>query len=167
MKSSKRGSHRAKQLGAALAGAGDNARHSGELALTAGEVIARRMVLGHAAMQDPAGADHAEFTMLVPEKAEAFWAVGMVLLEQSGRMVQEITQIVADETTSAVEATLSMAQCRTPEDLATAQRGFVFDWLDRVMSHAVNLGAMAVHSHGAAMTPVRRAAKANAKRLAK
>jgi hypothetical protein len=54
-----------------------NASTGGDLAITASQIVAKRVALGIAAAMDPLRADHAEFERMVPEKVEAFSVAGM------------------------------------------------------------------------------------------
>jgi hypothetical protein len=60
-----------------------NANSGSELASAAGQIIAKRVALGVAAIIDPMRADHAELGRMVPEKIEAFSAAGIILRSMS------------------------------------------------------------------------------------
>jgi hypothetical protein len=155
----------AAKIGDTVAAAAASHGRGGELAFAAGEVVAKRMALGAAAIVDPLSADHAELARMVPEKARAFGDADTVMLQRSGAMAQQMAQFAANELALAARATLALAACRSPADLAAAQGRFVTGWLGRAMSHAIALGAMAVRSQAAAMAPVHRTATGNARRL--
>jgi Phasin protein len=155
----------AARLGDTLADVATSHGRHGELALASGGVVAKRMALGAAAMVDPLNADHAEFARMVPEKAQAFADAGAVLLQRSGAVAQQMAKFAANEMALAMRATVALAACRTPSDLAAAQARLVTAWLGRAMSQAIALNAMAVRSQAAAMAPVHRTATANARRL--
>ena len=137
----------------------------GELALASGGVVARRMALGAAAMVDPLNADHAEFALMIPEKAEAFSDAGAALAQQSGVVARQMARFAANELALGMRAALAMAACRTPADLAAAHGRFVEAWLGRALSQSIELAAMAVRSQAVVMAPVHSAATANARRL--
>jgi hypothetical protein len=69
-------------IGDVFAMASRNASTGGDLAITAGQIIAKRVALGIAAAIDPLRADRTEFERMVPEKVAAFSAAGMIMLEQ-------------------------------------------------------------------------------------
>ena len=50
-----------------------------DLAIGAGQIIAKRVALGLAAAVNPMAADLAEFARIVPEKVEAFSAAGIAM----------------------------------------------------------------------------------------
>jgi hypothetical protein len=97
------------------------ATQSGELALAAGEVVARRMSLGVAAALYPLQADHVEFARIVPEKVEAFSAAGMIILKRSEQARRQMTRAASDEIMTTAHATIAMAGCSNPAALVAAQ----------------------------------------------
>ena len=144
---------------------GTNHGTAGELALASGEVVAKRMALGAAAMVDPFNADHAEFARMVPEKAQAFAAAGTAVLQRSSDVMQQMANFAVAEMSIAMKSTMDMLGCRTPTALAAAQSKFLLGWLSRSLSQSAAMGAFAVRSQAAVMAPVHKTATANARRL--
>jgi hypothetical protein len=165
MKSVNRALRDVRKFGTAMALAGTNSARNGGLAVAAGEVIAKRMALGAAALVDPMNADHGEFAKMIPEKTAAFSAAGLVWLQWSARVTQQMAVFAANEAALAAQAGAAMASCRTPADLAAAQGNFAMAWFSRALSQSVALGSMALRSQAAAIAPVHRSATANARRL--
>jgi hypothetical protein len=165
MNSTKRALRDVRKLGDMMTLAGTSSARNSALATAAGEVIGRRIALGAAALADPMGADHGEFAKMIPEKAAAFSMAGLIWLQWSGRVAQELAAFAANEAALAAQAGAAMAGCRTPGDLMLAQGNFALAWFGRALSHSVALGGMALRSQAAATAPVHRSATANARRL--
>lgn len=149
-----------------LDAAADNAASTNDLAIAAGNVIAKRVALGVAAAFDPLQADHTEFTRMVPEKVEAFSAAGMIMIEQSTQAVSEIARLATDEVVTTARATLSMADWISPVAIAQAQQRFALAWINRATTNFFNMGLLALGAQKAAMAPIQETIAANAKRLA-
>jgi hypothetical protein len=137
-----------------------NATNGNDLAIAAGEVIVRRVVLGVAAALNPMQADHVEFGRMMPEKMEAFSAAGMIMLEQSNQAGWEITRIASNEVMTTAHATLS---CTNPMAMAEAQLA----WFNRAATNFFAMGLLALGVQEAAMVPIQQTIAANAERLAR
>ncbi len=135
------------------------------LAVTAGQIIARRVSLGMAAAFDPLGADHVELARIVPEKVEAFSAASMIMIKQSNQARRQITRFASDEVMTTARATISMAGCLSPMALAAEQGRFALAWFDRAISSYIAIGMLALSTPAAAMAPIRETVAANAERL--
>jgi hypothetical protein len=157
----------ARKLGHALQVAGTNGRKTGELALAAGQVVARRMALGAQAMVDPLNADHAEFAKIIPEKARAFSEAGMTWLEWSSKAAEQMASFAATEMAAAAKGAVALAGCRTPEHAITVQGDLATAWVARMVSQSITLGALALRSQGETMAPLHRAVTANVRRLSR
>lgn len=155
----------ASQLTDTLVDVGLNHGTAGELALVSGEVVAKRLALGAAAMVDPLNADHAEFARMAPEKAQAFTEAGAAVLQRTGEVAQQMADYALAEISIAMRSTMGMAACRTPVALASAQGKFLRGWISRSLSQAAAMGSIAVSYQAAAMAPVHKTATANARRL--
>src|ERR1700709_1819665 len=118
-------------LNGVLDAAARNADTGNDLAVAAGQIIAKRIALGMAAALDPMGADHAEFGRMVPEKMEAFSAAGRIMLEHSNQAGWELTRLASDEVMTTARATMEIAGCMTPAAVAEAQSQFALAWLNR------------------------------------
>jgi Phasin protein len=153
-------------IGTALVVAGRNSSRHGEMAVASAQVVAKRMTLGAQAMFNPAGADHAEFARMMPEKARAFTDAGFILLKKSLAIMSEMSRFALDETGRTAQAACTMAACRTPQSLLAAQTRYATGWFSRVTAHSMALSVLTLRAQGAAMKPVHRAATANAERLA-
>ncbi len=152
-------------LNRVISAATRNAGTGNNLAIAAGQVIARRMALGVAAALDPLRADHAEFGRMMPEKLEAFSAAGAILLEQSSQAGLELTRLASDEVMTTAKATLAIATCINPLAMVEAQTQFALSWLTRVESTFFAMGMMALGAQEAAMVPIRETVSANTERL--
>jgi hypothetical protein len=152
-------------LNGVIDAATDNATSGNDLAIAAGQIIARRVALGVAAAFDPTQADHAEFGRMMPEKLEAFSAAGVIMLEQSSQASLEITRFASDEIMTTAQATLAIAACSNPVAMAEAQGQFAIDWFNRAASNLFAVGLLALGVQKAAMVPIRRTLAANAERL--
>jgi len=153
-------------LNGVMSAAKRNAGTSNDLALAAGQIIAKRVALGVAAALDPLGADHAEFGRMVPEKVEAFSAAGRIMLEQTNQASWELTRLASDEVMTAAQATLSMVTCINPMAMAEAQGKFALAWFDRAASNFFAMGLLALGVQRAAMVPIQQTIAENAERLA-
>ena len=121
-----------------------------------GETIsASHTVVGHRsrtieeAMSDPFGADHAELGRMVSEKSSAFGAAGASLTRDYINMQADLSA------QAAALSKLMMGQFLTPR--AT----------QAMLSRGQRLASAALASSIRAMTPVHKAATANARRLGK
>jgi hypothetical protein len=152
-------------IGHVVETAARNFGRGGDLALAAGQIVARRVALGFAAAIDPWRADHDEFHRMVPEKIEAFSAAGMIMLERSSRTGFTMTRLASDEVLTTASATMAMVGCADPLALAEAQSRYALAWFDRTASTMIAMGMLALHAHDAAMEPIRDAVAANTARL--
>jgi hypothetical protein len=157
----------AKRIGNAARVAATNGRKTGELAVAAGRVVAKRVSLGAAAAIDPLNADHAEFARMVPEKTIAFSQAGMTSLRYSGEVAQRVASYAASEMAAMAAAAVAIAGCRTSAGIVAAQSRFSTAWFTRALSQSIALGSLAMRSQGAAMAPIHRTATANARRLSR
>jgi hypothetical protein len=142
-----------------------NAASSNELAIGASQVSAKRVALGVAAAFNPLQADHAEFGRMVPEKLEAFSAVGQIMIQQASKAGAQMTRFASDALMTATRATLAMAGSTSPTALAQTQRRFAVDWFEQVTSNFMAMGMLALGAQEAAMVPIQRTIAANTKRL--
>ena len=143
-----------------------NANSSNELAIAAGEVIARRVALGVAAAFDPMQADYAEFGRMLPEKMQAFSAAGTIMLEQSSQAGWEITRLASDEVMTTARAARELTDCWGPAAFAEAQNRLAREWLNRATSNFFTMGMLALTAQAAAMAPIHQTVVGNAERLA-
>ncbi len=142
-----------------------NAGSSNDLAMEAGQIIARRVALGMAAAFDPMGADHAEFGRMVPEKMEAFSAAGNIAFEQTNQAAWAIARLASDEIMTTARATIAMATCGSPVAMAEAQGQFALDWFNRAATNFFAVGLLALGVQQAAMAPIQATVAANTERL--
>jgi hypothetical protein len=142
-----------------------NAGAGNDIAIAAGQIIARRVALGMAAAFDPMGADHAEFGRMMPEKMEAFSAAGMIMLEQSSQAGWEFSRLASDEVLTTARATLAIAACDSPAAMADAQGQFALDWFSRAATNFFAMGLLALGAQEAAMVPIQQTIAANTERL--
>ncbi len=151
----------------ALTVAGRSAVAAGALATASSQVVAARVALGMTGAADPMKADYAELARILPEKAQAASAAGMILMMRSGRVAQQVAAFATAEMTAAASAAVTMAACRSPAALAAAQASYVQGWMGRLMKHSFALGMIGMRGQHATMAPYRQAAAANARRLGK
>jgi hypothetical protein len=144
-----------------------NAGTGNDIAMAAGQIIAKRVALGVAAAFDPMGADHAEFGRMVPEKMEAFTAASRIMIEQSNQIGFEISRLASDEVMATTRATFAMAACTNPMAMAEAQGEFALAWFNRATTNFFAMGMLALGVHEAAMVPIQETVTANTERLGK
>jgi len=154
-------------MGRFLAAATQNAKCVGDIAIATTHVIAKRVSLGMAATFDPLGADHVEFSRMVPEKVEAFSTASLVMLKQTGQANRHMMHVASDEVVTTARATIEMSRCCNPAALAEAQGRFARAWLSRVTTSWIGIGIRACEAQGAAMAPIWQTVVANAERLAR
>jgi O-methyltransferase involved in polyketide biosynthesis len=142
-----------------------NASTGGDLAITASQIVAKRVALGIAAAMDPLRADHAEFERMVPEKVEAFSVAGMIMLEQSGQANRQMTRLASDAAMATARAAIAMTGCSSPVTLVQAQGRFTLEWFNRAVSDFIAMGMLALGAQEAAMLPIQQTVFANAERL--
>jgi hypothetical protein len=123
------------------------------------------LALGVAATINPLWADRAEFSLMFPEKVEAFSTAGMVMLKQSGQASRQMMRFASDEVTTAVCATIEMSGCCSPVALAGVQSSFARAWFARASLSWFAMGMRAFKAQAAAMAPIRQMVTANAERL--
>ncbi len=135
------------------------------LAIGAGQIIAKRVALGFAAAVNPLAADHTEFARMMPEKVEAFSAAGIAMFEQSELVRNQITRFASAEVETTARATIEMATCFTPQAMLEAQGRFAQAWWDRAASNFVAFAMMTLSAQAAALGPLQLAVAANKQRL--
>jgi hypothetical protein len=148
-----------------LAMARQNASRGNDITTATMMIIAKRLALGLAAALDPMHADHVEFARVIPEKVQAFSAVGMVILSQSGKASRQMVQFASEEVVTTACATVGMTGCFGPAAWAEAQSQFARAWLNRLTSNFNMLGMLLLTTQAAAMAPIRQTVVANAERL--
>jgi O-methyltransferase involved in polyketide biosynthesis len=148
-----------------LAMARQNASRGNDITTATMMIIAKRLALGVAAAVDPLHADHMEFARVIPEKVQAFSAVGMVMLSQSGKASRQMVQLASEEVVTTASATVGMTGCFGPAAWAEAQSQFARAWLNRLTSNFNTLGMLLLTTQAAAMAPIRQTVVANAERL--
>ena len=152
-------------IGGVFAAATLNASRSGDLALAASHVVAKRVALGVAGALNPAEADHAEFARMVPEKIDAFSAVGVALREQTDHVAREFSRLASDEMQAAARATMSLAGCATPGAFAAAQHAWMVGWFERAAANVAAMGMLTLQAQEAAMAPLHNQVAVNVDRL--
>jgi O-methyltransferase involved in polyketide biosynthesis len=165
MKQINEGAAGASGIGDALAMVSRNVSTGSDLAISASQIIARRVALGIAGALDPLRADHTELERIVPEKVEAFSAAGIILLEQSGQANRHMTRLASDAAMTAARATIAMAGCANPMALIQAQGVFALEWINRATSSFIAMGVLALTAQEAAMVPIQQTVASNTERL--
>jgi O-methyltransferase involved in polyketide biosynthesis len=152
-------------IGGVFAAATLSAGRSGDLALASSHVVARRVALGVVGALNPADADHAEFARMVPEKIEAFTAMGAVMREQTDHVAREWSRLASDEIEAARQATMSLTACTTPGELAAAQHALMMEWFARSAATVATIGMLTLQAQEAAMAPLHAQVAVNVDRL--
>jgi hypothetical protein len=155
----------AQNLSDVLAKASDNADRSGDLAVAAGGVIAKRVAIGVAAAFDPLQADHGELARMVPEKLQAFTAAGMIMLRQTEQATRQMSRFASDEIATTTLATMAMASCTTPAALVLAQTRLALGCFERASAHFLAMSMLILNGQDAALAPIRETVATNAERL--
>jgi hypothetical protein len=154
-------------LNGVLHAATRSANSNNDLAIAAGEVIAKRVALGVAAAFDPMQADHAEFGRMVPEKMEAFSAASMIMLEHSSQAGLTMTRLASDEVMKTAQASLSIADWMNPIAMVTSPGLMALDWFNRAAANFFTMGLLALGAHEAALVPIQQTIASNAARLSR
>ena len=152
-------------IGGVFAAATLNASRSGDLALAAGQVVAKRVALGVVGALNPVEADHAEFARMMPEKIEAFSAAGVALRQHTDHVARELSRLASDELQAAAHAATSLAGCKTPGALAAAQHALMVGWFERTAANVIALGMLTLQAQEAAMAPLHAQVATNVDRL--
>jgi hypothetical protein len=139
-----------------------SARRHHELAVASGTVIGHRMALGVAAMIDPGGADHGEFTRMGTEKVAAFGAAGWTLAAEWQVMQQELAKAAANEFGAVTQTALALPLSLSP---FSVQFGYLLDCFGRATTTAVTLTALAAGTR--VLDPIHHRATANVRRLSR
>jgi hypothetical protein len=142
-----------------------NANSGNDIAIGAGQIIARRVALGMAAAFDPLGADHTEFGRMVPEKMEALSAAGMIMMQQASQAGEQISRFATDAITTAARASIAMAGSGNLVAFAEAQGRFTMAWCEQAAANFLAIGMLALGAQQAAMVPIQERIAANTERL--
>lgn len=142
-----------------------NANSCNDLAIAAGQVFAKRIALGVAAVFDPLRADHVEFGRMVPEKMQAFSASGMIMLQKAGQAGEQIAQFASDAAGTAARATFAVAGTTNPIEMALTQGRFALAWFEQAACNMIEMGMFALGAQAAAMAPIKETIAANSARL--
>jgi len=142
-----------------------NAKSGSDLASAAGQIIAKRVALGVAAIIDPMRADHGEFGRMVPEKIEAFSAAGIILMQQASHACELFTRFASDAVGRATRANLAIAGSANPVEIAETQGHFAAGWFRMTASNFMAMGLLALNAQKAGMLPIQQTIAANAERL--
>jgi len=153
------------RLTAAGADLADTALKLGESAVAAGAVIGHRVALGAEALNDPLGADHAEFARMGLEKLAAFTASSHVVAGECQSIQREVVKFVAGQAAASFRAAWEMATAFSPDAVLAAQRRWAAESLARANSHATKLIELSAGLTGLALAPVHKTVTRNAERL--
>jgi hypothetical protein len=137
-----------------------------DLAMTAAQVIARRVALGVAASVNPLRADHQEFARMVPEKLAACSAAGTALLQWSGRTQLQAARSAREDLAAQAQAARAIARSATPAALAAAQASYASACCGRMVARGVAIGMAMLGAQDAVMAPFRSTVAVNLQRLA-
>jgi hypothetical protein len=141
-------------------------RKGATLAQAASHVAAKRTALGLAAMANPASANQAELSRIVPEKLSAFGGSAIAAMRCSGELAAQASRFASSEIASATIAAADLTRCRTPAAAIGVQSQFVTGWFFRALSHSIAVNALVMRSYRDVMTPVHQVVIRNSRRLA-
>lgn len=145
--------------------AGTAARRATQLAADSGNVIAARMGLAATAMADPARADGAEFQRMLSEKVDAFSAASQIMAQRSATLGFELARLGAAEAAAAQRGLADVALAGSPAAALAAQARLVGAFWGRAWANAALLTQLGLRAQSAALAPVQRTVRANARRL--
>lgn len=150
------------KVGAALA---KTAERTGEMGVAAATTIGIRTNMMVRAAGDPVAMADPEFTLMVCEKVEAAVESGLAMGAGLPTFHVALATWLSSQAAIATHAISSLAQCRTPADVAAVQSR-TFEALHSAGTAAsARLAEAAVVITGAGLDPVHRTVSANAKRL--
>ncbi len=142
-----------------------NTNSGSDLASAAGQIIAKRVALGVAAIIDPMRVDHAEFGRMVPEKVEAFSAAGIIMIQQASHARAQIARFASDAIGRATGAGLAFAGSANSLEIVEKNGHFAAGWFRMAASNFMAMGLLALNAQKAAMLPIQQTIAANAERL--
>lgn len=143
------------------------ARASRELIEASGAVIARRLEIVAEGVRDPLKADLRELTLMGSEKVEALAASAAAGLTGAAAMATHGAAVAARETAAAQDALGSVLRAAGPAEAMAAQGAWAAAAMNRALGDAWALGATMLKLQADALSPVHKAAVANARRLRK
>ncbi|HVJ34523.1 MAG TPA: hypothetical protein VND94_15510 [Terriglobia bacterium] len=129
------------------------------------QVIRKRMELGIAAQVNPATADHAEFSRMVPEKVSALLSTSMIFSEKSAQLCYQMWRHVTQEMTRATRHTQAMMAMTDPAAAITAQTSYIVEAAERMFNVTLFLSSAGATLIEASGSPSHRTVMANARRL--
>ena len=111
-----------------------NTRQAAQLSIAATSVIARRFALGHAAMTDPATADHEEFMRMGSEKTTAAMAAAGIAARRSPAIAMSAVRFGFAELAAAWASAARVATAPSPAAMAQAQLHYMTEAVGRAFS---------------------------------
>jgi O-methyltransferase involved in polyketide biosynthesis len=142
-----------------------SAKSQSDLTNAAGQIIAKRVALGVAAVFDPTQADHAEFGRIVPEKMEAFSAAGMIVMQQASLAGEQIKRFASDAIMTATRATLAVVGSTSPAAMVKTQGRIAVTWFEQATANFMAISMLALNAQEAAIVPIQQTIAANTERL--
>ena len=136
------------------------ARASQETLEASAQVIARRLAILGEAMVDPARADHAELSRMGTEKVEAMAASTGALA-----LTRQTCQIAGREAAESTAHVQRLSRADSLDQVAALQVRWGFDLWNRALSDCLSLTQSLMTTQARALSPIRRTAMANARRL--
>jgi Phasin protein len=139
----------------------------GEMLNAAQRVIGHRTELLHEAGRDPLRGDHAEFTRMVSEKAEAS-LFGMQAVTNGWYAIgRELTTYCQKQSQAAAASVVELSRCRDPAAAMRVQAAFAEQTFQRSTRSAIRLAGITTKMLGATLAPFHGRATRNAERLAR
>jgi len=136
---------------------------TGELMMSSGEVVGRRM----AGMALAGAGDPLEIALMGREKMEAAAESGYAMWWALARMNQQLAALALEQMFSGAAGMMSLASSRTHAESLRRQASLVGDSIARSAAAASTLSGSTARLAQRGLTPVRSRAARNAKRLRK
>lgn len=136
-----------------------------EMAEATAAVVARRLEIARAALDDPRRADVVEMGLMGSEKVEAFALAGGRLAAGGAEMLAEAGRTAEAEARLAGTALNRVLAARDLPTMAAAQSDYAMGLWGRAWTGALEASAMMMKAQGEALAPLHAATTANARRL--
>jgi hypothetical protein len=140
---------------------------TGELMLSSGEVIGRRMTDLAAASAQPGARDRREIALMSREKAEVAAESGYAMWWSLARMNQQLAALALKQMFAGAAGMMALASSRTLAQSMERQTKLVGDSVAHSAAAASRLSGSTARLAQRGLTPVRARAARNAKRLRK
>ncbi len=154
-------------LATTAASAGANARVGAEMMEAAQQVVAARLDILSAGLNDPLKADLPEIALMGAEKVEALTLATAAATRGLSDVGQRFARDASREAQAATSALTAMVQAGSPAAAYAVQMNYALGWWGRATGSILSLNAGLAAAQAQAMAPLHRTATANARRLAR